>query len=401
MECASAFQELASRNPVLQRLVDQGHIVDFIGGHVVVYGVPYLDVYGALHYGDLCTPVDIGENHVIQATGTHQCWWRGGKPHRSGGVALPVSPQPNNTQVAPDFVTDFAFSLKLLDDNKQMRAYASFEEKIKTYLDMIVPPALAAHPGAPLSQGIAQRAAEQGSPLRFPDTASARYGQNDVADKLRGKKVAIVGLGGTGAYILDFIARTHLDNITLFDDDTVHVHTLFRAPGCIDAGLSKLKVNALYQVYDKWHAAITAVPERITPDNIELLAPFDFVFVSVDDGPSRQLIVEWLSARGIAFVDCGMGLERSREGLNAMVRVTGVDREAYERTLGTVYLPTENPKDAEYRRQPQIVEFNALNAALAVIRFKQHFKLYERVVDAAWHLFESSSFSLDRERHPQ
>jgi hypothetical protein len=96
-----------------------------------------------------------------------------------------------------------------------------------------------------------------------------------------------------------------------------------------------------------------------------------------------------------------MGLERSLGGLNAMVRVTGVDRAAYERMQGTVYLPTENPKDAEYRRQPQIVEFNALNAALAVIRFKQHFQLYERVADAAWHLFESSSFSLDKERRAQ
>jgi hypothetical protein len=394
------FQELASRNPVLQTLVDEGYIVDFIGGHVVVYGVPYLDMDDALQFGDLCTPVDVGENYVIQVVGKHQFWWRGGKPHRSGGVPLPVSPQPNKTQVAPDFVTDFAFSLKLLDDNKQMRDYASFEEKIRTYLDMIVPPALAAHPGAQLSQGVAQRAAEQRSPLRFPDTASARYGQNDVADKLRGKRVAIVGLGGTGTYVLDFVARTHLENITLFDDDQVHLHTLFRAPGCIVAGLGKLKVNALYQVYDMWHAAISAVPERITVDNIELLAPFDFVFVSVDDGPSRQLIVEWLSARGIPFVDCGMGLERSLEGLNAMVRVTGVDREAYERTRGTMYLPTENPKDAEYRRQPQIVEFNALNAAFAVIRFKQHFELYERAVDAASHLFESSSFSLDRERRP-
>lgn len=400
MACASAFQELASRNPVLQELLDLGYSVDFIGGHVVVYGVPYLDENGGLKYGDLCTPVDLGENQIIQAPSTHQCWWRGVKPHRIGGAALPLSPQSNNTQVTPDLITDFAFSLKLLDDNQQKREYVSFEEKIKTYLDVIAPPALAAHPDA-RPQGIVRRAAEQGSPLRIDDTASARYGQNDIADKLRGKKVAIVGLGGTGAYILDFIARTHLENIALFDDDKVHVHTLFRAPGCLEPSLGKPKVSALYQVYDKWHAAITAVPERITQANIELLAPFDFVFVSVDDGPSRQIIVDWLSSRDIAFVDCGMGLERSLEGLNAMVRITGVDRATYERTAGTLYLPTANPKDAEYRRQAQIVEFNALNAALAVIRFKQHFGLYERVVDAGWHLFESASYSLDKEVLPQ
>lgn len=144
MACASAFRELANRNPVLQELIDLGYVVDFIGGHIVVYGVKHLDEHGALQYGVLCTPVDLGENDIILATGTHQCWWRGSKPHCRQGVALPLSAQPNNTQITAELTTDFAFSLKLLDDNKQKRAYASFEEKIKTYLDMITPPALAA-----------------------------------------------------------------------------------------------------------------------------------------------------------------------------------------------------------------------------------------------------------------
>ena len=83
----------------------------------------------------------------------------------------------------------------------------------------------------PCLRGIAVKAAAQGSPLRFPDTMSARYHMNDVSSLLRGKKVAIIGLGGTGSYILDFVARTHLEQIALFDDDKVHVHTIFRIPG--------------------------------------------------------------------------------------------------------------------------------------------------------------------------
>ena len=47
--------------------------------------------------------------------------------------------------------------------------------------------------------------------------------------------MAIIGLGGTGSYILDFIARTHLERIALFDDDKVHVHTIFRIPGIYSA----------------------------------------------------------------------------------------------------------------------------------------------------------------------
>lgn len=397
MACDSVFLELASRNPFVQDLHDLGYDVNFVGGYFVLYGLPYLDQAGALQRGDLFSPVNLGAEYVIEPTGTHQVWWRGGRPHGPGGVELGIGPTTAAVQIVPSVMTDLAFSLKLLDDNHQRRTYASFQEKIETYLDVIVGPAMAVYPGATPLRGIERRAAEQRSPLRFPDTSSANYGINDVADRLRGKKVAIIGLGGTGSCILDFIVRTHLDTITLFDDDKIHIHTLFRIPGVIGkSAIGKPKVEALAQHYGAWHAGITHVPERVTADNVDHLCGLDFVFVSVDDGPSRRFLVDWLSSAGIPYVDCGMGLNRSFGGaLNGVVRITGVDRGAYDRTVDTPYLPTVNPKDAEYRRQAQIIELNALNAALAVVRFKQHFGLYERIDEAVWYTFETASFEAD------
>jgi hypothetical protein len=397
MTCVFGFQELASRNPFLKELDDLGHHADFVGNHFVLFGLPYLDKDGALQYGDLFSPVDLGADNVIQPPGNHQVWWRGGKPHASGGVELGVGAAENLVQVTPDLSTNYAFSLKLWDENKQQRVYQSFREKIEAYLDVIVTPALNAYPGTIPFSAIERRAAEQKSPLRYPDTSSANYQLNDIADLLRDKKVAIIGMGGTGSYILDLVARTHLGHIALFDDDKVYVHNLFRIPGFIDGAIGKAKVDALAHQYDKWHSAISAVTERITPENVERLHGFDFVFVSIDDGPSRRFIVDWLSAAAIPFVDCGMGLNRSIVGLNGMVRITGVDRSAYERTVDTGHLPTANPKDAEYRKQAQIAELNALNAAFAVIRFKQHFKLYDRVDGAVSYSFETASFDLDAE----
>lgn len=400
MACDSAFLELASHNPLVQDLHDLGYDADFVGGYFVLYGLPYLDQAGALQHGDLFSPVNLGAECVIEPTGTHQVWWRGGRPHAPGGVELGIGAAAAAVQITPGVMTDLAFSLKLRDDNHQPRNYVSFQEKIETYLDVIVRPAMAVHPGSTPLRGIERRAAEQGSPLRFPDTSSANYGINDVADRLRGKKVAIVGLGGTGSCILDFIVRTHLDAITLFDDDKIHVHTLFRIPGVIGkSAIGKPKVEALAQHYDTWHGGITPVPERVAVENVDRLRDLDFVFVSVDDGPSRRFLVDWLSSAGIPYVDCGMGLNRSFGGaLNGVVRITGVNREAYDRTVDTPYLPMVNPKDAEYRKQAQIIELNALNAALAVIRFKQHFGLYERTDEAAWHTFETASFEADAER---
>ena len=43
--------------------------------------------------------------------------------------------------------------------------------------------------------------------------------------------VAIIGLGGTGGYILDFVAKTPVKQIRLFDPDVFLSHNAFRAPG--------------------------------------------------------------------------------------------------------------------------------------------------------------------------
>ena len=399
MACASAFPALAKANPFVQDLDELGYDADFVGGHFALYGLPYLDQDGALQHGDLFTPVNLGADGVIEQGGTHQCWWVGSRPYGRDGVELGVGYADNPRLIIEGLTANASFSLKLRDGDAPPRDYVSFKEKIETYLHFIVQPAVATHPEATPLRGIERRVHEQGSPLRLPDTMSANYGVNDVADRLRGKSVAIIGLGGAGSCILDFIVRTHLEAITLFDGDKVHVHTLFRIPGVLGASaIGKLKVEVLAQHYGAWHAGIASVPERIIADNLERLRGFDFVFVSVDDGPSRRLIVDWLSREGVPFVDCGMGLNRSfGNALNGVVRITGVDRGAYDRTVDTPNLPTVNPADAEYRKQAQIIELNALNACLAVVRFKQHFGLYESGEEAAWYMFETASFEMAAE----
>jgi hypothetical protein len=401
MACALGFQELANRNPFVKDLDDLGYCADFINGYFVIFGLPYLDNTRALKYGDWISPVDLTEEGVINPPINHQAWFAGDKPHNQAGGELKLGARAERIEVREGLASTYAFSFKLHDEKGQMRSYGSFEEKVQTYLDAITAPAMAAYPEATPLRGIEIKAAAQGTPLRYPDTSSAKYNLNDISFLLRGKKVAIVGLGGTGSYILDFLARTHLERIALFDDDKVHVHTIFRIPGFIPRAIGKAKVEALAQHYAHWHSGIVPIEERITQENIERLQEFEFIFVSVDDGPARRLVVDWLSSKAIPYVDCGMGLNRSVVGLNGTVRITGVDRGAFERTLNTAYLPTSDAKEDEYRRQAQIAELNALNAAFAVIRFKQHFKLFDRIDEAAWYTFETAPFELEAETAPK
>jgi hypothetical protein len=395
MACDLGFPELASHNPFIEELDALGYQVDFVGGYLVIYGLPYLNKEGVLAYGDWISPLDLSEK-TIDAPKEHQAWWRGDRPHDQNKRELRLGGGIARVTVVPDLVSDYSFSFKLLE-NGTMRLYRSFEEKVQTYLDVITAPAMAAHPEATPLRGIAVKAAAQGSPLRFPDTMSARYHMNDVSSLLRGKKVAIIGLGGTGSYILDVIVRTHLEKIVLFDDDKVHVHTIFRIPGFIPNSIGGLKVEALARQYGQWHSGLEPISERITPENIERLGDFDFVFVSVDDGPSRLHIVDWLSSKSIPYVDCGMGLNRSSSGLSGFVRITGTDRKAFENNVNTAHLPIENAKEDEYRRQAQIAELNMLNASLAVLRFKQHFGVFERLDDSTWYIFDSAMLEIDSE----
>lgn len=394
MGCVFALPELVNHNAFLKDLEETGYLIDFVGGYLVFSGLPYLDKDGQLQHGDWASPVDLN-GAVIDPPSNHQAWWRGSRPCDQQGRELKLGGGPESVTVTPDLVTNYSFSYKLLDQNGVARTYQSFEEKVQTYLDTITAPALSAHPEATPLRGIAVKAAAQDSPLRFPDMMSSRYNINDLSMLLRGKKVAIIGLGGTGSYILDFIVRTHLLKIVLFDDDKVHVHTIFRIPGFIAQAIGKLKVEVLARHYDQWHAGIEPVAERITSENIERLKEFDFVFVSVDDGPARFLIVDWLSNNDIPFVDCGMGLNRSTVGLSGFVRITGTDRKAFDDNVNTARLPVENAKDDEYRKRAQITELNALNATLAVIRFKQHFGLFDRENEATSYIFDTATFEID------
>ncbi len=390
MECDSEFRRLANRNKFIDDLEKQGYAVDFVGNHLVIYGLPYLDHKGTLRYGDLATPVDLKDEYEIDHPSTHQVWFRGEVPYDTNGGPLRLSAVSNPREITKDFSCLLSFSLKI-----EGKPYDTFEDKIVTYLEVLTAPAREKYNALPQS-AVQARAAEVRSPLRYPDTMSARDGVNDLARRLVGVKVGIVGLGGTGSYILDFLSKTHVQVIHIYDDDIVHVHTMFRMPGAVGRkALGKKKVDVLYNIYSDFHSAIEPHAYRIESENVHELAELDFVFIAVDDGPSRDLMCHRLAEYGVPFVDVGMGLYRTDRGLNGMIRVSGGEVGDSAKLIGTEYLPATNPVDNEYRRQPQIGELNALNAALAVIRFKQRLVVFDREFESAANIFEICSFDLD------
>jgi hypothetical protein len=392
MAWTSELQELASRNPFIDELVEQGYDVGFINAHLVIFGVPYLNAAGELKYLDMISPLDLREGYLIDSPSDHKVYFTGEMPCNIDGQKISAGFREEKRTV-----TDKISGTHMLSSKPEgKRPYLSIEEKINQYLALISSPATHKFPDATPLRALTTHLEAAVSPLKFPDALSAREGMVELSHKLRGRKVAIIGCGGTGAYVLDYVAKTHLEEIHVFDDDIVHVHTLFRLPGVYDRKhLGTHKVEALASTYSQFHGGIKPHVERIDLNNIACLTGFDFVFVCVDDGPSRQAITQACHNSSIPFVDVGMGLNKGANGLYGFVRTAGGDRGDFDHLNGTPYLPAQNAHDEEYRNQPQIAELNALNAAIAVIRFKQHMGFFDRLADSHAVVFDVAGMSMD------
>jgi tRNA A37 threonylcarbamoyladenosine dehydratase len=121
---------------------------------------------------------------------------------------------------------------------------------------------------------------------------------------LHQRKVAIVGLGGTGGYVLDQVAKTPVLEIHLFDGDRFKRHNAFRAPGAATRNHLRSKWNKVdyfVQMDDPMRKGIVPHPYFITAENVAELAGFDFVFVCVDDGGARRIICEFLTRACVPF----------------------------------------------------------------------------------------------------
>lgn len=185
-------------------------------------------------------------------------------------------------------------------------------------------------------------------PLVYPDTNTTRAGLATLNNLFRGHTIAIVGVGGTGSYILDLVAKTWVDRIILIDGDEFETHNAYRAPGAAAQEVLRAKRNkAEYfaEEYSRMHTGITAYPVALTPGNLDLLEEATFVFLAAADAEARPEIMRWLRDRGIPFIDVGMSFREGGGGLTGIAKVA-----AYlpgdESPLPT--MPAAPPGDDDY-----------------------------------------------------
>lgn len=126
------------------------------------------------------------------------------------------------------------------------------------------------------------------------------------------------------------------------------------------------------------HRGITAIEEYLDQNNLDVLSGATFVFLASDDATGKPAIMDWLEARDVPFIDVGMGIEETDGRLGGLLRITtsmpGRREQARKR------IPVPAPELDDYGRNIQTADVNALNAQLAVIRWKRQLGIYPNIV---------------------
>jgi hypothetical protein len=337
--------------------------------------VPYLTSEGAVDFASLVSELTTDGTQTI-APGTHEIWFTGSAPCAQDGTALDMVSQPTTQDFGSGLIANMAFSMKVRDP--EPRNYVDYYEKFTTYERLIGVHARAVDLSATAKTFPPQEMSADESVFVYLDAATSRAGIGAAAEKLALGKVAIVGLGGTGSYILDLVAKTPVQEIHLFDDDEFSAHNAFRSPGAASvAGLREhpRKVNYLESKYQEIRRGILPHVEKIDGSNLSVLHDMDFVFLTMDAGQAKARIFEYLTAEGIPFVDCGIGLvPREGNSLAGIVRVTTVLPDHKDHVASRVSFA--ETADDEYDRNIQTGDMNMLNAVLAVIKWKKYFGFY-------------------------
>jgi hypothetical protein len=358
---------------------------------LIVKGVPFLDEEGKVKHGRIIC--DIDPNAVGgESPASHQIWFFGGMPHGLDQKPLEIwnVTATGPADVAPGLPFNYQFSLKLKDpETRAERPYADNAEKIKTYYRAISGPAR--HRDKDAAENIPPESEDEStpyeSPFVYPDTASARAGVVMINHKLSGLKIGIIGVGGTGSYVLDFVTKTPVSEIRLFDGDRFDSHNAYRAPGAAsfaEVTADKKKVEYFAKVYERMHKGIVPVPDFVTEKNLDALVDLDFVFLCMDTGPIKQTIVEFLQQKEVDFVDAGMNVRVVEGEISGLLRVTTSSR--LHRDVRDRLSFRAPEKDDPYNQNIQLGDLNALNAALAVVKWK---KLHDVYVDA-WNEHQST-----------
>lgn len=367
------LQQLLSHSPDLKRLQEEGYELEVKGGYLLIHQIPYVTNQREIKRGVLVTELSLANNSTTSRPSTHVINFIGDFPCNSdGSIISAIQHSSHNKDLGNGIVINHSFS------NKPQNGYMNYYEKVDTYAKVISSPAKNINPLVTEKTFRSRNGNLQDNVFQYVDTNSSRAKINTINEKVKDQKIAIIGLGGTGAYILDLVSKTPVNEIHLYDGDVFSQHNAFRSPGAAsneDLDIFPSKVDYYYRSYSKIHRNISPHHWYVNAENLLELKKMSHVFICVDNDVSRRIIIQYLLKNGIPFIDVGLGVNTVDDALIGTIRVTTGTSEKHDHLGDRISFVEEDNND--YNTNIQIAELNCLNGALAVIKWKKLCGFYQ------------------------
>lgn len=109
----------------------------------------------------------------------------------------------------------------------------------------------------------------------------------ELQEKLLTKNIGVIGCGGLGGYIIDFLTRLGVNSISFWDGDKYEFSNLNRQLGCTEKNIGKNKAKVIFNRMSEINSSIKLyayshfIGDKPKEDLNKLLS-MDFIFIAYD-----------------------------------------------------------------------------------------------------------------------
>jgi hypothetical protein len=208
-------------------LRDEGYDLEIRSGCLLVKDIPYVNSQKEVKRGILVIKLVLAGDQTGRPD-THVAYFAGDYPCNEDGSEIEKIKHGSNAHsLADGVVVNHSFSAK----PKPADSYPDYYAQVTTYVAILSGPAQRIDSSLTAKTfPVVAPDEEDDEPFNYCDTATSRAEIVGVTSKLKLRAIAILGLGGTGSYVLDLAAKTLVKLIHLYDGDWFYQHNAFRSP---------------------------------------------------------------------------------------------------------------------------------------------------------------------------
>ncbi len=370
---------LINHSKDLSKLISEKYNIEIRGGYLIIKNVPYLS-QNEIKYADIVTSLNIdSQRQETQQPTEHTVWWTGEIPYNSEGKSMKddlcCAEWTNGHNLGEDIVVYMQWS-RMIKQDGQKRAYNDYYEQITTYIKEVSFHAESKTPGV-LERSKNGEVNKDNSDERFVYINSSQYrnGTKGIEDKISDEIVAVIGVGGTGSYLVDVLVKTNIKELHLYDHDTIETDSAFRLAGAVHKNeFGMAKVDWHEKSYKNIRAkGLHTHKNKIDNKNLDTLKNYNTVFIAVDNLNSRREIQRKCNELGVFHLSVGIGVEKEGENDSQLVGMVKIEKEYQvnnSRNSTNIVQNNQQPIIDIYRSNIQTAELNMLGAALAIIEWK-------------------------------